>query len=187
MKVPRGVYGQVDLDGASTWGPYLRRTVFGCACLALWIGMRIGRAQASGWDGAFPDALSVIGFVAVALAVAIHTGLSWSTHRRFGASRLVPARAPQPGETLPGVLEAGDALARAREVQFELVEMHRSSGLAFISGSWGWGTHVRATTTVSVGSFGVMPGSTRVPVSLPVPTDGGVSRRKRTSLGLSIF
>jgi hypothetical protein len=181
----RHVYGEVEADGTSTWGPDRRRAIFGAAGLALWFGFKLAAAVRGGWQAAFPDATSAVMSVAIALGVGVPTWIAWNAHRRFGTSRLIPGQ-PQvhPGETFHGVLEAGPALAFAREVRLDLIEMHRSTTFDLLPESWLFGRHVRATASIPAAAFQVMAGSTRVPFSLPVPADGLVSSRD-SRLGFS--
>lgn len=111
----------------------------------------------------------------------------WRGSHEFGHSRLVPEREHVfVGETLRAVLEAGQRLGYAREVRFDLVEMHRSTAAEILPDSMTFSETVRASTIVSVGSFQVMAGSTRVPLALTVPADGWASFR-RSGLGFSLL
>ena len=142
------------------------------------LGIWLQKGSAVAWR----DTADVVVFGLLTLISAVVAFRSWSDYRRFGSSRLVPDGPDvRPGETLSATLEAAARLAYAREVRFELVEMHRSS---FDGGPYG--EHVRATVTVPLAAFQVMPGLTRIPASLPVPADGWASF-KRKNLGISLF
>jgi hypothetical protein len=150
--------------------PFCLLVVAGVA-LAIWL-TKGGTTAFDGWAG--------IGLPALILIAGVVAFRSWSDGRRFGSSRLVP-HGPDvhAGETFIATLEASPWLVQAREVRFDLVEMHRSGSSA------SWGEHVRATAVVSVASYQVIPGFTRVPVSLKVPADGWASF-KRSGIGFSL-
>lgn len=147
--------------------------------LALVVALALAIWLTKGGAAAF-GAWSAIGFTTVIFLCAVIAFRCWSDHRRFGSSRLVPDRPDvRPGETLTATLEAAPGLANAREVRFELVETHITDTFA------AWGEQVRATATVAVSAFQVVPGFTRIPVSLAVPADGWASF-KRTDVGFSL-
>jgi hypothetical protein len=132
------------------------------------------------------DTRTTVVFAGVVLLVEAFAIAVWLEDRRFGSSRLVPA-APEvrAADTFTATLEAAPRLAQAREVRFDLVEMHRS-GPPIPRGSRGsWGEHIRATSVVSVSSFQVVPGHTRIPVSFHVPADGWASFKRDNGVGLS--
>jgi hypothetical protein len=159
--------------------PHREDAFLSFGCLAVVAGAVVAVWLKWGSAAAFTSWSALI-FAAVALLAAFVAYRSWSNHLHFGASRLVPAASEvRAGDTFVATLEAGPQLAQAREVRFDLVEMHRSGSLG------SWGTHVRATEVVAVSSYQVVPGRTLVPVSLPVPADGWASF-KRDRVGFSL-
>jgi hypothetical protein len=171
-----------EVDG-QTYAPQRQNANLWPGCLALVVGVLVLWLASGVADVAWRTALV---FVALASMPAVVAYQVWSSHFRFGTSRLVLARPDvRAGETFVGTLEAGPRLAEAREVRFELVELHCKDTWSGNSGNGYWGEHVRAASVVDVSSYQVVPGHTLVPVSLPVPADGWASF-KRGGAGLTL-
>lgn len=159
---------------AQVYTPRRLTAVLAALCVLLLVGLKAGLWFARGRAAAFHDARTDAAFAVVILILAFVGVRSWSSARRFGTSRFVPGQPEvRLGQTVTGTLEATERLAFAREVRFELVEMHRR-------GSYGgpYEEHVRATSTVPMGAFQVVGGRTRIAVALAVPVYGEVSTLK---------
>ena len=173
-----------DVDGL-TYAPHRDNAVLSSGCLAVVAGAVLAVWLTRGGAAGF-NSWTVFILAGVALWAAVVAYRSWSSHLRFGASRLVPAASDvRAGGTFVATLEAGPQLAQAREVRFDLVELHCKDTRSGLLGAGHWGEHVRATSIVEVSSYQVVPGHTLVPVSLPVPADGWASF-KRDGVGFSL-
>jgi len=172
---------------AQVYTPRRLTAILAALCVLLLVGLKAGPWFAHGRAAAFQDARTDVVFAAVILIVAFVGLRSWSSAMRFGTSRFVPGQPEvRLGQTVTGTLEATERLVFAREVRFELVEMHRVS---LYGGPYE--EHVRATSAVPMGAFQVVGGRARVAVVLAVPADGQVSSLKRlfvlTLISLFVF